>query len=111
MPGYNIDDYYILKDHIQDLIDSGKIKDPKNQPNIKTNPFPNYKNMPLLVTYTISSEFPKSFVKNSIQDILENDIEKLKKGRKRTTSNTGSRFVGLICDPSGDKMGPFPANM
>ena len=29
MSGYNTDDYYVLKDHIQDLIDSGKIEDPK----------------------------------------------------------------------------------
>ena len=29
MPGHNTDDYYILKDRIQDLIDSSKIEDPE----------------------------------------------------------------------------------
>ena len=66
MSGYNTDDYYVLKDHIQDLIDSGKIEDLEKQPNVKINPLPNYRNMPPPAAYTISSGLPESFVKNFI---------------------------------------------
>ena len=61
MPNHNNNDFYILKNHFQDLTDSSKIEDPEKQPNVKTNPLPNYRNMPLPASYSISSGLPESF--------------------------------------------------
>ena len=54
--------------------------------------------MPLPVTYTISSGLPESFVKNSIQNILENDTKKLKREEREPLAILEADFVGLIRD-------------
>ena len=61
-----------LKHEIQNLIDSGKITDPKKSnpnPNTKTNPFPNYQNVPPPSTMMINSWISKEEVLNSFEDI------------------------------------------
>ena len=55
--GHSTDSCMHLKHEIQNLIDSGKITDPEKSnpnPNTKTNPFPNYQNVPLLATMMIN---------------------------------------------------------
>ena len=96
MPGHTTDDYYILKYYIQYLIDSSKIEDPEKQPNVKTNPLPNYPNMPPPASYAISLELPKSFVENSIQDFLENETMKLKREERELLAILEADFVGVI---------------
>ena len=56
--GHSTDSCMRLKHEIQDLIDSGKIIDPES-PNTKTNPFPNYQNVPPPATMTINSGVSK----------------------------------------------------
>ena len=59
-----------LKHKIQNLIDSGKITDPeKSNPNTKTNPFSNYRNVPPPATMTINSGISVEEVLNSFEDI------------------------------------------
>ena len=61
-----------LKYEIHNLIDSEKIKDPeKSNPNLntKTNPFPNYWNVPLPGTIMINSGISEEEVLNSFEDI------------------------------------------
>ena len=59
-----------LKHEIQNLIDSGKITDPeKSNPNTKTNPFPNYRNVPPPATMMINSEVSEEEILNSFKDI------------------------------------------
>ena len=68
-----------LKHEIQNLIDSGKIIDPeKSNPNLntKTNPFPNYQNVPPPATMMINSGISKEEALNSFEDInLQNKEE------------------------------------
>ena len=61
-----------LKHEIQNLIDSGKIIDPEKSnpnPNTKTNPFPNYRNIPPLETMMINSGVSEEEVINSFEDL------------------------------------------
>ena len=61
-----------LKHEIQNLIDSEKITDPEksnSNPNTKTNPFPNYWNVPPPATMMINSGISKEEVLNSFEDI------------------------------------------
>ena len=59
-----------LKYEIQNLIDSGKITDPeKPNPNTKTNPFPNYRNVPPPATMMINSGVSEEEILNSFEDI------------------------------------------
>ena len=61
-----------LKHEIQNLIDSGKITDPEKSnpnPNTKTNPFPNYRNVPPPATMMINSGVSEEEILNSFEDI------------------------------------------
>ena len=61
-----------LKHEIQNLIDSGKITDPKKSnpnPNTKSNPFPNYQNVPPPATIMIKSGISKEEVLNFFEEI------------------------------------------
>ena len=61
-----------LKHKIQNLIDFRKITDPEKSnpnPNTKTNPFPNYQNVPPPVTMMIDSGVSEEEVLNSFEDI------------------------------------------
>ena len=60
-----------LKYEILNLIDSGNIKDPKKSrnPNTKTNPFPNYRNVPLPATMMINSGVSEEEVLNSFENL------------------------------------------
>ena len=61
-----------LKYEIQNLINSGKITDLEKSnlnPNTKTNPFPNYQNVPPPVTMMINSGISEEEVLNSFEDI------------------------------------------
>ena len=42
IPGHTTDECYTIECIIQDLIDSGKLKDLEESPNIKTSPLPKY---------------------------------------------------------------------
>ena len=57
-----------LKHEIQNLIDSRKVTDLEN-PNTRTNPFPNYRNVPPLATMIINSGVSEEEVLNSFEDI------------------------------------------
>ena len=46
MPGHTTDECYIIEHIVQDLIDSGKLKDLEESPNIKTSPLPKYRDVP-----------------------------------------------------------------
>ena len=61
-----------LKHEIQNLIDSGKITDPeKSNPNqnTRTNPFPNYQNVPPPTTMMINLGVSEEEILNSFKDI------------------------------------------
>ena len=61
-----------LKHEIQNLIDSRKITNPEKSnpnPNTKTNPFPNYRNVPPPATMMINSGITEKEVLNSFEDI------------------------------------------
>ena len=61
-----------LKHEIQNLIDSRKITDPEKSnpnPNTKTNPFPNYQNVPPSVTMMINSGVSEEEVLNFFEDL------------------------------------------
>ena len=63
-----------LKHEIYNLIDYGKITDPKKSnpnpnPNTKTNPFPNYRNVPPPATIMINSRVSEEEVLNSFEDL------------------------------------------
>ena len=67
-----------LKHEIQNLIDFGMITDPKKlnpNPNTKTNPFSNYRNIPPAVTMMINSGVSEEEVLNSFKDINLQDKE------------------------------------
>ena len=86
LPGYDPNSYYKfhqvashstdscmrLKHEIQNLIDSRKITEPEKSnlnPNTKTNPFPNYWNVPPPATMMINSGVSEEKVLNSFEDI------------------------------------------
>ena len=71
MPGHTIDTYKTLKNAIQDLIDLGKIDDPRRWHNVKTNSLANYWTMPPPTINTISSGLPETFAELSIQAFQE----------------------------------------
>ena len=100
MPSHNTNDCCILKDHIQDLIDSRKIEDPEKKPNVKTNPLPNYRNMPPPVSYSISSRLPKSFIENSIQDILESEMERFEREERELLVILKADLVDIVWQES-----------
>ena len=61
-----------LKHEIQNLIDSRKFTDPEKSnpnPNTKTNPFPNYRNVPPPATMMINSGVSEEEVLNSFEDL------------------------------------------
>ena len=61
-----------LKHEIQNLIDFEKITDPEKsnpKPNTKTNPFPNYRNVPPPVIMMINSGVSEKEILNSFEDI------------------------------------------
>ena len=62
--------------------------------------------MPPPASYAISLRFPKSFIKNSIQDTLENEREKLKREERELLTILEADFMGLIHNPSGDEINP-----
>ena len=103
LPGYDSNSYYKfhqvaghptdtcihLKHEIQNLIDSGKITDPEKSnpnPNTKTNPFPNYQNIPPPATMTINSVVSEEEVLNSFENISlqtsENALDAPKQSQK-----------------------------
>ena len=70
--GHSTDSCMCLKHEIQNLIDSGKITDPKKSnpnPNTKTNYFRNYRNVPTLVAMMINSGVSEEEVLNSFEDL------------------------------------------
>ena len=77
--GHPTDSYMHLKYEIQNLIDSRNITDPEKSnlnPNTKTNPFSNYRNVPPLATMMINLEVSKEEVINSFKDLnLQNAKE------------------------------------
>ena len=76
-----------LKHEIQNLIDSGKITDPEksnSNPNTKTNPFPNYRNVPPLATMMINSGVNKKEILNSFEDINLQTQEKTPNASKQS---------------------------
>ena len=88
-----------LKYGIQNLIDFGKITDPKKSnpnPNTKTNPFPNYRNVLPPTTMMINSGV-------SEEEIL-NFFEEINLQTKEETPNTPKdveRVEDLLGQPSG----------
>ena len=56
--------------------------------------------------YIISSGLPESFIENYIQDIPENDMEKLEREERELLAILEADFIGLIYDSSDDKMDP-----
>ena len=86
LPGYDPNSYYKfhqiaghptdscmhLKHEIQNLIDAEKITDPEKSnpnPNTRTNPFPNYRNIPPPVTMMINSGVSEKEILNSFEDL------------------------------------------
>ena len=70
--GHSTDSCMRLKHEIQNLIDSGKITYPKKSnpnPNAKTNPFLNYRNVPPPAPMMINSRVSEEEVLNSFEDI------------------------------------------
>ena len=59
-----------------------------------------------LASYTISSGLPESFIENSIQDILESEIERLERDERELLIILEVDFIGLTRDSSDDKMDP-----
>ena len=106
MHGHNTNDCYILKDRIQDLIDPGKIEDPEKQPNIKTNPLPNYQNVPPPAAYTISLGLLESFIENFIQDIPKNETKKIEREERELLAILEVDFMSIINDSNDDEIDP-----
>ena len=88
-----------LKHEIQNLIDSGKITDPEKSspsPNTKTNPFPNYRNVPPLATLMINSGVSEEEVLNSFGNLnLQNPKE------SPDAPKDAERVEDLLGQPSG----------
>ena len=88
-----------LKHEIQNLIDFGKITDPEksnSNPNTKTNPFPNYRNVPPPATMMINSGVSEEEIINSFED-----INLQTKAETREAPKTAERVEGLLGQPSG----------
>ena len=52
--------------------------------------------MPLLASYAILSRLPESFVENSIQDILESEIEWLKREERELLAILEADLIGIM---------------
>ena len=88
-----------LKHEIQNLIDSGKIIDPKKSnlnPNTKTNPFSNYRNVPPLATMMINSGVSEEEILNSFEDINLQTKEETHEAPK-----DAEKVEDLLGQPSG----------
>ena len=70
------------------------------------NPLPNYQNVPPPTAYTISSGLPESFIENSIQDIPENETEKLERKERELLAILEVEFMSIISDSSDDEIDP-----
>ena len=62
--------------------------------------------MPPPTSYAISSGLLKSFIENSIQNILESEMERLKREERELLAILEADFIGLIRDSSDDEMNP-----
>ena len=92
---HSTDNCIRLKHEIQNLIDSRKITDPKN-PSTRTNPFPNYRNVPPPATMMINSGVSEEEVLNFFED--------LNFQTKKETSDapkSEERVEDLLGQPSG----------
>ena len=88
-----------LKYEIQNLINSEKIIDPEKlnpNPHIKTNPFPNYQNIPPPTTIMINSGVNKEEVLNSFEDLNLQIEEKTPDAPKND-----EKVEDLLSQPSG----------
>ena len=84
---------------MKSIIDSGKITDPKKSnpnPNTKTNPFPNYRNVPPPATMMINSGVSEEEVLNSFEDINLQTQEKTPNAPK-----SDEKMEDLLGQPSG----------
>ena len=80
-------------------IDSGKIIDPEksnSNPNTKTNPFPNYRNVPPSATMMINSGVSEEEVLNSFEDSNLQDKEET-----LDASKNNEKVKDLLGQPSG----------
>ena len=97
--GHPTDSCMRLKHEIQNLIDSGKIIDPEKSspnPNTKTNPFPNYRNVPPPATMMINSGVSEEEVLNSFESLnLQNPKE------SPDTPKEAEKVEDLLGQPSG----------
>ena len=62
--------------------------------------------MPPPITYTISSGLPEFFVENYIQDISENEAEKLKREERELLAIVEVYFISLISESSNNEIDP-----
>ena len=62
--------------------------------------------MPPPASYAISSRLPESFLENSIQDIPENDVEKVEREEREQLVKLEADFIGLIYNSRDDKILP-----
>ena len=88
-----------LKHEIQNLIDYGKITDPEKSnpnPNTKTNPFPNYRNVPPPATMMINSGVSEEEILNSFEDINLQTKEETHEAPK-----DAEKVEDLLGQPSG----------
>ena len=90
--GHPTDTCIRLKHEIQDLIDSEKITDPEN-PNTRTNPFPNYRNVPPPASMMINSGVSEEEILNSFEDMSLQEIPHAPKNEEKVED--------LLGQPSG----------
>ena len=93
--GHPTDTCIRLKNEIQNLIESGKITDPEN-PNTRTNPFPNYRNVPPPASMMINSGVSEEEILNSFEDINLQTQEKTPDAPK-----SDEKVEDLLGQPSG----------
>ena len=97
---HSTDSCMCLKHKIQNLIDSGKITDPeKSNPNqnTRTNPFPNYQNVPPPTTMMINSRVSEEEVLNSFEDINLQTKEETHEASKDV-----EKVEDLLVNPQGN---------
>ena len=62
--------------------------------------------MPPPASYAILLGLPESFIENSIEDILESEMERLEREERELLAILEVDFVDLIRDSSDDEMDP-----
>ena len=89
---HSTDNCIRLKHEIQNLIDAGKIIDPEN-PSTRTNPFPNYRNVPSPASMMINSGVSEEEILNSFEDMNLQEIPNAPKSEEKVED--------LLGQPSG----------